>query len=84
MEVPFTRTQKIRSANETSASGNGTSNGSTTEDDHALDDRASGDQVGAELPRREPGSHGAEVGVVDLEPTDPATLRKVLDRLTGL
>jgi hypothetical protein len=83
MKVPFTRTQKIRSANGTSTSGNGASNGSTTEGDHALDGQAFDDQVG-ELPRREPGSHGAEVGVGDLEPTDPATLRKVLDGLTGL
>jgi hypothetical protein len=84
MRVPFIRTRKVRSVNRISTSGNGASDGSATEGNHALDGQTVDSQVGAELPRRQPGSHGAKIGVVDFEPTDPATLRKVHDGLTGL
>jgi hypothetical protein len=84
MRVPFIRTRKIRSVNGISTSGNGVSDGSATEGNHGLDGQTADSQVRAELPRRQPGTHGAKIGVVDLEPADPATLRKVHDGLTGL
>jgi hypothetical protein len=51
----------------------------------AASDPAAGDQpAAAPLPRRRPGSHGVTAVKVDPAAADPATLRKVLDRLNRL
>jgi hypothetical protein len=50
----------------------------------AGDDHAPAEQVCAQLPKRRPGTHGAKVGVTDQPPTDPDTLRKILDGLNRI
>jgi hypothetical protein len=77
MRVPFIRLRKKRDANGGDFSVVDIDNGSL-----AAGEPVSGGQgASVPLPRRQPGSHGANVVKADPASADPATLRKIIDGL---